>query len=42
MRREAESHYGAEFTLKRFHDALLSHGMPMMPVLRKLLFSDVK
>ncbi|WP_053958815.1 DUF885 domain-containing protein [Sulfobacillus thermosulfidooxidans] len=42
LRRKAQERWGSEFTLQRFHDGLLSHGMPMFPVLEKLLFSDPK
>ena len=38
LRRKAQTKWGPEFTLKRFHDAILSQGMPMIPVLSKLLF----
>ncbi|OLZ09536.1 DUF885 domain-containing protein [Sulfobacillus thermosulfidooxidans] len=42
LRRKAQERWGSAFTLQRFHDALLSHGMPMFPVLEKLLFSESK
>ncbi|MCY0881292.1 MAG: DUF885 domain-containing protein [Firmicutes bacterium] len=39
LRREARKRWGSQFTLRRFHDALLSYGYPTFPILKTLLFS---
>ena len=38
MRREAERRWGSEFTLRRYHDAVLSHGSPPVKYARQLVF----
>jgi uncharacterized protein (DUF885 family) len=40
LREEAEQRWGAGFTLKRFHDALVSYGYPPVPVVRELIFAE--
>jgi uncharacterized protein (DUF885 family) len=37
LRREAESVWGDEFTLRRYHDRVLAHGSPPVPFLRALV-----
>lgn len=41
MRERARKAWGKEFSFQRFHDALLSHGFPMLPVLEELLFGEM-
>jgi uncharacterized protein (DUF885 family) len=40
LRQDYQAQEGAAFTLEKFHDALLSHGMPPVPLLRELLLKD--
>ncbi len=40
LRERAKTAWGSEFTLKRFHDQLLAHGMPTFAVLERLLFTS--
>jgi uncharacterized protein (DUF885 family) len=40
VRAEAERRWGAGFTLKRYHDAVLSHGSPPMRYARALMFGE--
>ena len=37
LRRDAEREWGAAFSLRRFHDALLAHGSPPLAILRPRL-----
>ncbi len=39
-RREAETRWGAAFSLKRYHDAILSYGSPPVRYARALLFDE--
>ncbi len=40
LRRDAEREWGAGFTLRRFHDALLAHGSPPFAVLRPRILRE--
>ncbi|WP_257456370.1 DUF885 domain-containing protein [Archangium lipolyticum] len=40
LREEAKARWGKEFTLQRFHDAVVSYGYPPVPVVRQLMFGD--
>ncbi len=40
LRRDAEREWGAEFTLRRFHDALLAHGSPPIAILRPRILRE--
>jgi uncharacterized protein (DUF885 family) len=40
LRRDAEREWGAGFSLRRFHDALLAHGSPPLAILRPRLLKD--
>jgi uncharacterized protein (DUF885 family) len=40
LRRDWEKQEGASYTLKRFHDELLRHGMPPIRLLREVLLED--
>jgi uncharacterized protein (DUF885 family) len=40
LRREAETRWGAGFTQKRYHDAVLSFGSPPVRYARQLLFDE--
>jgi uncharacterized protein (DUF885 family) len=41
LRHEAERRLGSRFELRRFHDALLSHGAPPVPLLRQRVLSEL-
>lgn len=41
LREEAKKAMGQKFTLKRFHDALLSHGSPPVPVIRARVLEEL-
>jgi uncharacterized protein (DUF885 family) len=41
LRHEAERRLGARFDLRRFHDALLSHGAPPLPLIEKRVLADL-
>ncbi|HWO09103.1 MAG TPA: DUF885 domain-containing protein [Polyangiaceae bacterium] len=41
LRREVEQRLGPRFELRRFHDALLSHGAPPVPLLRERVLADL-
>jgi uncharacterized protein (DUF885 family) len=41
LRHEAERLLGSRFELRRFHDALLSHGAPPIPLLRQRVLDDL-
>jgi uncharacterized protein (DUF885 family) len=38
LREEAKERWGAAFTLKRYHDAVLSYGSPPVRYVRDLMF----
>ncbi|RKG97778.1 DUF885 domain-containing protein [Corallococcus sp. CA053C] len=40
LREEAKVKWGKDFTLQRFHDAVVSHGYPPVPIVRQLLLGD--
>ncbi|AUX27065.1 hypothetical protein SOCEGT47_076440 [Sorangium cellulosum] len=42
LRDEAKATLGAAFSLRRFHDALLSHGSPPVPLLRERVLAELK
>jgi len=41
MREEYQRRFGEHYTLKNFHEALLSYGELPLPVIRRLMFGDV-
>jgi uncharacterized protein (DUF885 family) len=41
LREEASSRMGAAFSLQRFHDALLSHGSPPVPLIRERVLAEL-
>ncbi|MGK3988281.1 DUF885 domain-containing protein [Sorangium sp. So ce136] len=41
LRDEARAALGAAFSLRRFHDALLSHGSPPVPLLRERVLAEL-
>jgi len=41
LRHEAKVRWGAGFSLKRYHDAALSHGSPPVRLARALMFGEV-
>jgi uncharacterized protein (DUF885 family) len=40
LRREAEQRWGADFTLRRYHDTVLSFGSPPVRHARALMFGE--
>jgi uncharacterized protein (DUF885 family) len=40
LRKEAETRWGADFGLKRYHDTVLSHGSPPLRFVRQLMFEE--
>ncbi len=40
LRKDYEAEKGDEFSLKRFHDELLSYGAPPIPLLRKIILAE--
>jgi uncharacterized protein (DUF885 family) len=42
LRDEARKKLGAKFSLQRFHDALLSHGSPPVPLIRDRVLKDLE
>ena len=38
LREEAKQRWGREFTIKRYHDAVLAHGSPPIRYVRQLIF----
>ncbi|WP_375765891.1 DUF885 domain-containing protein [Archangium gephyra] len=40
LREEAKARWGKDFSLQRFHDAVVSYGYPPVPVVRRLMFGD--
>ncbi len=41
LRELAKKKLGPQFSLKKFHDALLSHGSPIVPLIRERVLSDL-
>jgi uncharacterized protein (DUF885 family) len=41
LREEAKKRMGARFTLQRFHDTLLSHGSPPVPLVRERVLAEL-
>lgn len=41
LREEAKKRLGARFSLQRFHDALLAHGSPPVPLIRERVLADL-
>jgi uncharacterized protein (DUF885 family) len=41
LREEAKKRLGNKFSLKRFHDALLAHGAPPVPLIRERVLADL-
>ena len=42
LRRDYEQQEGANFSLKKFHDECLRHGMPPIRLLREVMLKDPK
>jgi uncharacterized protein (DUF885 family) len=42
LRAEAKKRLGSRFSLQRFHDALLSHGSPPVPLIRERVLRDLE
>ncbi|MFS8065031.1 MAG: DUF885 family protein, partial [Byssovorax sp.] len=42
LREEAKKRLGAKFSLQKFHDALLSHGSPPVPLIRDRVLKDLE
>src|SRR6185436_4394703 len=42
LRRDYKSQEGASYSLKKFHDELLRHGMPPIRLLREVMLKDAK
>ena len=40
LRKDYEAQEGANFSAKKFHDELLKHGMPPIPLLREIMLKD--
>ncbi|RYZ46036.1 MAG: DUF885 domain-containing protein [Myxococcaceae bacterium] len=40
LREEAKVKWGKDFSLQRFHDAVVSHGYPPVPIVRQLLLGE--
>jgi uncharacterized protein (DUF885 family) len=40
LRKDYQAEQGAAFSLKKFHDEMLVHGMPPVPLLREILLKD--
>ncbi|MHA7632491.1 DUF885 domain-containing protein [Corallococcus sp. M7] len=40
LREDAKVKWGKDFTLQRFHDAVVSHGYPPVPIVRQLLLGE--
>ncbi|SEM14316.1 Uncharacterized conserved protein, DUF885 familyt [Stigmatella aurantiaca] len=40
LREDAQAKWGQDFTLKRFHDELVSYGYPPIPILRRLMLGE--
>ena len=41
LRAEAQQKLGARFELRRFHDALLAHGAPPVPLIRQRVLEEI-
>ncbi|WP_437569905.1 DUF885 domain-containing protein [Sorangium sp. So ce542] len=42
LREEAKAALGAAFSLRRFHDTLLAHGSPPLPLIRERVLAELK
>jgi uncharacterized protein (DUF885 family) len=42
LRKDYQTQEGASFSLQKFHDEFLRHGMPPIPLLRELMLTDKK
>ncbi|WP_437952553.1 DUF885 domain-containing protein [Sorangium sp. So ce296] len=42
LREEAKAALGAAFSLRRFHDALLAHGSPPLPLIRERVLAELR
>lgn len=42
LREQARSRLGSRFSLQRFHDALLAHGAPPLPLIRERILRDLE
>ncbi|WP_044987050.1 DUF885 domain-containing protein [Sorangium cellulosum] len=42
LREEAKAAQGAAFSLRRFHDALLAHGSPPLPLIRERVLAELE
>lgn len=42
LRTDYEKQEGANFSLRKFHDEMLSHGMPQIRLLREVMLKDKK
>ena len=40
LRKDYEAQEGSAFSLKKFHDAMLKHGMPPIRLLREIMLKD--
>jgi uncharacterized protein (DUF885 family) len=40
LRRDYQKQEGANFSLKKFHDEVLNHGMPQIRLLREVMLKD--
>jgi len=40
LRSDYQAQQGAEFSLQKFHDEMLKHGTPPIPVLREIMLKD--
>jgi uncharacterized protein (DUF885 family) len=40
LREEAKARWGKDYSLQRFHDAVVSYGYPPVPVVRRLMFGE--
>ncbi|MEO6633509.1 MAG: DUF885 family protein, partial [Mucilaginibacter sp.] len=40
LRADYEKQEGANFSLKKFHDEVLNHGMPQLRLLREVMLKD--
>ena len=40
LQADSERQEGSAFSIEKFHDAVLSHGMPPVPLLRQILLKD--
>ncbi len=42
LRSDWQAQEGANYTLQKFHDEFLRHGMPPIPLLRQIMLKDPK